>query len=100
MQEVNIIEYLLQVAPAVGVLGWWIFSLKEQIKAQREELIDERKYSREQDKDNLTALNGMVKALDQLLKEGKEVNRDTIQAIKETAESTAEKIINHIDKTQ
>ena len=37
MTEVSIIKELLTVAPVVGVLGWWVSSLKNQLKQEREE---------------------------------------------------------------
>lgn len=52
MDELNIIEYLIEIAPVVGVLGWWIVSLKQDNKELREYM---RTTDRERDKmlDNL-----------------------------------------------
>ena len=37
MEEINIVSELIKIAPAVGILGYWVFSLKAELKAEKEE---------------------------------------------------------------
>ena len=93
-----LIDYLFRVSPVVGVLGWWIHWLMQQLKAARQEIKEQNEYSRQQDKENLKVMNDLITVTDRLLSEGKELNSKTVEAIKEQAEKTIDRITNHINK--
>lgn len=46
MDEVTLIKELVTVAPVVGVLGWWVYSLKSDLKDIKEAHVEEIKRER------------------------------------------------------
>jgi hypothetical protein len=60
MEEFSIIKYLVEVAPVLGVLGWWVYSLKQDNK-------ELRAYILETDKEKDKVLDNLAKVIEKLL---------------------------------
>jgi len=100
MDELNILDWLFKVSPVIGVMGWFIWKQEKQI-SKKDDIIQElNNYAREQDKENLNAMNSIINVMDKLLEDGKKLNTETIKTIKDEAERVADKIINHLNSKQ
>jgi acetolactate synthase small subunit len=60
MEEIDIVKYLIEVAPVVGVLGWWIYSLKKEKKELQQ-------YMRETDRERDKVLDNLANVIEKIM---------------------------------
>lgn len=104
LKEINLIQDLMTVAPVVGVLGWWIYSLKSEAKDQKEYFLnlikDQRKEIAELTRDYKQMAEKSIEILtltDDKLKKS-EVNTESIKEIHNIVKELSTLVKNHLIK--